>query len=201
MVGVDVAQSTWTWAPLVAAVVAGVFALVGILANQAASRRDRRREMYADAYRTALAMVEMVYRLRGVGADNVRDLADQFHQIHEDLNFHQGWIETQSEAMGRAYRRLVLSIRSETREPINEGWHAARSLTEDTSGARLGLVEANHPDVKDAKRQFLSDVADHLSWTRHNLVRERYADRQWELIKANLPDGGGGTYYEPPRAK
>jgi hypothetical protein len=198
LLAADATQVTWTWIPLVAAAVAGVFALAGIFTNLAASRRDRRRELYADAYKTALAMVEMVYRLRGAGPDNLRDLADHFHQIHEEINFHQGWIETESPEMGRAYRRLILSIRAETREPINEGWKALRELPTDKSIARLGVVSGDHPDVTAAKRQFLADVSAHLSWTRRDELRDRYSDYEWRRIRAGLRDGGGGTFYDPP---
>jgi hypothetical protein len=63
------------------------FLLLGILSNLAANRRDRRRELFADAYRAALALVEMVYRVRSADSDNARALADHYHQIHEEINF------------------------------------------------------------------------------------------------------------------
>jgi hypothetical protein len=61
-----------------------------------------------------------------------------------------------------------------------------------------GSSEGDHPDVADAKRQFIEDVADHLSWHRRDRVRERYDDHAWLRIQASLPDGGGGTFYDPP---
>lgn len=192
-------QSTWTWAPIAAAAVAAVVAVAGILVSQATTRRDRRRELYADAYRTALALVEMVYRVRRANADNAQALADHFHDLHERLNFHQGWIETESNYMGRAYRRFVLSIRAETAEPLVEAWddfHAA--MREGRPRWPATVVVGMHPDVGIAKRQFLQDVSDHLALTRGDRLRERYADRAWREIRARLPEAGGGTFYDPP---
>jgi hypothetical protein len=149
----EAAQSTWTWAPLLAAGVAGVFALIGVVASLAANRRDRRRELYAEAFRVALALVEMVYRLRSADPDNARALADHYHQLHEDINFHQEWIESESEEMGRAYRRLLLRIRAETRDPMRDGWSALRQRLAEKSPVPLGDISGGHPDVTAAKRQ------------------------------------------------
>jgi hypothetical protein len=149
----EAAQSTWTWAPLLAAGVAGVFALIGVVASLAANRRDRRRELYAEAFRAALALVEMVYRLRSADPDNARALADHYHQLHEDINFHQEWIESESEEMGRAYRRLLLRIRAETRDPMRDGWSALRQRLAEKSPVPLGDISGGHPDVTAAKRQ------------------------------------------------
>jgi hypothetical protein len=191
------AQSSWAWAPLVAAGIAGVFALVGILATLVTTRRDRRRELYADAFRTALALVEMVYRVQRADAYNARAVADHYHQIHEDINFHQGWIESESEEMGRAYRRLLLSIRAETRASMREGWGDLRQLLAQQTGKRLGK-SGGHPNVTAAKRQFLEDVSDYLSWTRRKRVQDRYSERGWRRIREDLPDERGGTFYDPP---
>ena len=193
MVAAQAAPLTWTWVPILAAGVAGVFALIGIFASLLASRKDRRRELYAEAYRTALAMVEMVYRVRRAGSDNSRDLADRFHQIHEDINFHQGWIETESEHMGRAYRRLILRIHAETKLAIKQGWMALRTSTPEAVQALSG----DHPDVTAAKTQFLADVSSHLSLLKRDDLRERYSDREWRRIRGELPNGDGGTFYDP----
>jgi hypothetical protein len=116
IVAAEGTASSWTWAPLIAAAVTGTLALLGIRTNLAATRRDRRAVLYAEAFKAALAMVEMVYRARRAG-DDMRGVLDRYHQLHEDINFHQGWIETESRHMGRAYRRLVLRIREKTHRP------------------------------------------------------------------------------------
>lgn len=191
-------QWTWTWTPLLAAGVAGVFALVGIVTNLAATRRDRRRELYAQAYRTALALVEMVYRLRTADPDNARSLADHYHQIHEDINFHQGWIESESEEMGRAYRRLLLRIRAETEDLMRDGWSALRQRLAQSSPLPLGIVSGGHPNVTAAKRQFLADMSAYLRWTGQSELRDRYSDREWRRMRGDLPAESGGTFYDPP---
>lgn len=193
------ASTSWAWAPLVAAAITGTVALIGIALNLASARRDRQAELYAEAFKAALAMVEMVYRARRAG-DNLRDVLDRYHQIHEDINFHQGWIETQSRPMGRAYRRLILRVRAATHDQIDEAFAAIRRGGGATSATWLEGVKGGHPDVSAAKTDFIEDVSDYLSWNldRREKLRERYSDHEWRRIRAALPQASGGTFYDPP---
>jgi hypothetical protein len=129
----------------------------------------------------------------------MRALADHFHEIHEQINFHQAWIETESTYMGRAYRRLVLSVQAETADALEEAWdHLRVSVLEGRQGWPHTLIKGSHPNATAAKQQFLQDVADHLAWTGSDRLRERYDDREWRIIRATLPQATGGTFYDPP---
>ena len=58
------------------------------------SQRDRRRQMYGEAFRTALAWREVVYRVRrrDNSEQHDRELIDRFHDLQERLDYYEGWI-------------------------------------------------------------------------------------------------------------
>lgn len=143
-------------------------------------------------------MVEMVYRARRAD-DSGRDVIDRYHEIHEDINFHQGWIETESQVMGRAYRRLILRIREATKRHIDDAFEAARRRSGGTAASWEEGVKGGHPDVASAKADFLCDVRDHVSWNpgRRAGLRLRYRKIAWRRFRAELPQASGGTFYDP----
>ncbi|MEJ7783473.1 MAG: hypothetical protein WKF96_01635 [Solirubrobacteraceae bacterium] len=182
------------WIPI-AALVAGAFALITLAINRYIDRRDRRRSLYADAYKAALAWVEMLYRVRRRDPDNPYPVADQFHKLQEDIDFHQAWICTESQALGRAYERLVLTVKALTAEDIKRAWIDPPCKPEDS----FSLAMETHPPVAEAKRQFMGDLQDHLSLNpeRRWALNERYDDHNWNQIKASLPGAAATTGGTP----
>lgn len=114
----SLADSVVPWAALVAAVTALAVAWSGRIAQ----RQDARRSLYSEAYKTALSWVEMLYRVRRRDPAKEHDLVEQFHTLQEQLDYHQGWIESESRALGRAYRDLVATVKHETAEGIRQAW-------------------------------------------------------------------------------
>jgi hypothetical protein len=145
--------------PLIVALVAAAVALTVAALNMYLNRADRRRDLYSAAYRAALAWVELFYRVRRRDKDNPRELVALFHQAQEDIDYHQGWLTTESAELGRAYATFVAKVKAETRPLIQQAW------TEDPCDLATGMdvLDGDRPDVETAKRQFLSDVSDHLS--------------------------------------
>lgn len=146
---------------VVAALTAAASILVGTLAalaNYFATRRDRRRLLYGDAYKTALAWREMLYRVRRRDSDGERDLINQFHELQDRLLYFEGWISSESPYMARSYQRLVASVKRVTEPLIRQAWE---SPTRQVPGnAQEGDV---HPDVSVAADLFMRDVRSHLS--------------------------------------
>ncbi|WP_280483618.1 hypothetical protein [Nocardia farcinica] len=123
------------------------------------AQRDRRRQMFGEAFRAALEWREMLYRVRR--RDNTdegeRAVIDKFHDLQERLDYYEGWIGSESKYMRRSYRKLVSEAKKATRDLIREAW--------DSPGKR-GNAENNdeqpmiNPDVQGG---FLRDVRHHLS--------------------------------------
>lgn len=163
-----------------AAVVAGIVTLAALALGRANERRDRRRTLYSEAYRAALAWVEMLYRVRRRDPARPYELAAQFHTLQEAIDFHEGWIESESIAFGRAYRRLVLEVKARTLREIQTAWAADPH----NPAGGFSLQDETHPNLAFAKRQFLTDLREHLSLlpAKRFALRARYSDERWQHI-------------------
>jgi hypothetical protein len=184
------------WIP-VAALVTGAVALIGIGLNRWIERRDRRRDLYATAYEAALDWVEMLYRVRRRDSNKTYDLADRFHDLQKTIDYHQGWIATESKELGRSYRRFVKTVKALTVKEIRAAWKSPPCKPEDGFSLEAEL----HPNVSDADEQFIRDLRDHTAvlrfWRRWSLKR-RYSDDNWREIVAAIPTphtttSNGGT--------
>ncbi len=168
-----------------AAVAAGLFALLGLALGRLYERRDRRRTLYSEAYKAALAWVEMLYRVRRRDPEQPYELAAQFHKLQEDINFYQGWIDSESIAFGRAYQRLVLEVKAMTLPDIQAAW--ANGPVDPRHG--FSLEGETHPPVETAKQQFLCDLRAHLSLKPADrlMLRSRYSNANWTRVRAAIP--------------
>lgn len=154
---------TDTEVKLIVAATAAMSAIVVAVSSAWIARafvhRDRKRTMFAEAYRTALEWREMIYRLRR--RDNTKEtdrlITDRFHDLQERLDYYEGWIGSESRYMRRSYRKLVAASKSETLPLIQDAWNRR---------GKTGNADPNdtHPksnsEIADA---FLRDVRGHLS--------------------------------------
>lgn len=121
--------------------------------------RDRRRQMYGEAFRAALEWREMLYRVRR--RDNTkehdRDIIDRFHELQERLDFYEGWIGSESKYLRRSFKRLVKASKDATQSDIQAAW--------DKRG-KSGNAEPgdSHPSIDQRVMDgYLRDVRGHLS--------------------------------------
>jgi hypothetical protein len=123
-------------------------------------RRQRRQNLYGEAYRAALAWQEMLYRVRrrAAGQESDRALINRFHELQEKINYHQGWIATESVWLGRSYAKLVDAINRKTAGLIHEAW---KSPVRDSTNGTLNTDQ--HPTIDNDCRRFLFDVRCSLS--------------------------------------
>lgn len=123
--------------------------------------QERRRELYSEAYKAAMAWGEMVYRVRRRAHDDQseRALIERFHALQEQIDYYEGWTATESKAMGRSYCRLVRAIKSKTEAEIRAAWDESVSRRPGEP-AREG---EDHPDLSVERDAFLADVRNHVS--------------------------------------
>lgn len=122
--------------------------------------RDRRRALYGTAYQQAMAWVEMLYRVRRRGNDesSARDLVERFHALQEQIDYHRGWLGSESKYLARSYCRLVGAIKRQTEPLLRTAWtDPGCAPGEATPG------DAVHPAVEQYSLDFLTDVRLHLS--------------------------------------
>lgn len=135
-----------------------VVALLSAFVGRTLAVRDRRREQYGEAYKTAVEWREMVHRVRRRQPDSDGDLAQKFHDLHERIAFHEGWIGSESEAMRRAFRTLQTEVRNETRDDIRNAWEPSAPVDVDVLEPQVVVIDRSVDDA------FLKAVRRHLSW-------------------------------------
>lgn len=157
-----------------ATLVAGGFGLYRIAAGRKDAERDRRRDLYSEAYKTALHWCEGIYRIRRRDAQGSedRDLVKHFHDMQERIAYYEAWLSMESPEMGSAYRSLLRSVKGECLPLAQAAWsQPGRPPTKPTP------PDDRHPDVSEAKEAFVQDVREHLSrrWWKRRAVKKRYS--------------------------
>lgn len=148
--------------------------------------RDRRRALYGTAYQQAMAWVEMLYRVRRRGNDeaSARELVERFHALQEQIDYHRGWLGSESKYLARSYCRLVGAIKCQTEPLMRTAWsHPGCEPGEPVAGNVL------HPSVEQYSLDFLTDVRLHLSlWPVIPLLRLAWRNRD-DNDNASPPKG------------
>lgn len=172
--GLDIAPAVG--AALVAAGAGVLLAALRALALVVSGAQERRRELYSEAYKAAMAWREMVYRVRRRtdGDEAARALIDRFHELQERIDFYEGWIASESRAMGRSFCRLVKAIKTKTEAPLRVAWEELDRRMP-AQGVR---DDDDHPDVRQERDAFLTDVRQHLSLLLYPKVAVAWRNRK-----------------------
>lgn len=151
-----------------------IVALLSAFVGRTLAVRDRRREQYGEAYKTAVEWREMLHRVRRrqTNGDGDAALAQKFHDLHERIAFHEGWIGSESEAMRRAFRTLQTAVRDETREDIQKAWKTPAPKSTEALEPQLTLA------TRTADNDFLTAVRRHLSWQPWRRVALLWSQRE-----------------------
>jgi len=167
------------WAALVAASIA----LAVAIGRHVAEARNRRRDIYSEAYRTVMDWVEMVYRVRRRSAESEGNIIQHAHEIQERIAYHEGWLASESVALRNSYSIFVEDVKRETAPLIAKAWQEPpRSVGKMTQEGDL------HPDVGEASSEFLRDVRAHLAlWppSRWSLGVRRRVAPWWNARRAS----------------
>lgn len=159
ILGVDTGE------PAVAAAVigaAGGLLLAGgrAIAWLVSGPRDRRRALYGTAYQDAMAWLEMLYRVRRRANEDAdeRQLVERFHVLQERIDYHRGWLGSESRYLARSYCRLVREIKQQSESPLQKAWRDPGCRP-----AEPPVIGEPHPSVEPQSLRFLTDVRLHLS--------------------------------------
>lgn len=121
-------------------------------------KRDSKRDLFANAYKTVLAWDEMLNRVRRRFNDTTEpiEITKEFHNLQEKLNYYEGIISVQSKWLGKSYSTLVKSVKVANSNLINEAWKNKPIKPGDDK-------EYKYPDTRLAREQFLQDTRSWLS--------------------------------------
>lgn len=172
---IDLASLATQQPAVITAAGAILVALVTATAAFFSSKRDRRRQLYGEAYKVALAWREMLYRVRRRKADKTPELVDRFHDLQEQIDYYSGWIGSESKPLQRSYARLVQKVKNETKAPLQAAWEKEP----DETSLWRSLAGEVHPDVSAAADEFLQDVRNHLSAWQVPKLMVVWRNRTW----------------------
>jgi len=147
-----------TLAIAIPAATAIVVACLSALAAYFAGKRERRRGLYSEAVKAAVAWREMLYRVRRREKAQERALINQSHDIQEQQTYFRAWVGSESKYMQRSYDILVAEIKKATDELISDAWDDPVRPVPGNSAP-----DDEHPDIGACVDSFLRDVRSHLS--------------------------------------
>jgi phage-related minor tail protein len=160
---------------VIAAVVTGLVALLVLAGNQYQARKDRLRKDFAEALAAVERYAELPYRIlrRQDSTPEVRGhIAEQVHEVQQDILFHKSWVRIQSSEVAEVYDALLGAMREEAGVAMTQAWNTApitrdedMSLGDGFSFTQMGVERVRYVE---AVRWQLQPVI--LRWTRERLI-------------------------------
>jgi hypothetical protein len=187
------------WIPILAATIAAFVAAVTLAMNMTAGRRDRRRNLYSDAYRATMSWIEMAYRAHHARPDEDAAFLDGYHKLWEDIRYYQGWILMESYELGYSFALFKEAVQTVCEDVIESAW---ASRTEESKPLGALPVEPSPETFRYEQDRFLEDARDQLSpnpFTRRAMrrrVQERIA-KEGPARVSGLPVNAASPRGEP----
>jgi hypothetical protein len=176
------------WATVIAALFAGLIATISLAVNATSGRRERRRNLYSEAYRTTMTWVEMAYRAHHAQPED-EELLVAYHKLWEGLRYYEGWVLFESPELGYSYARFKEAIERVCDNYIEKAWS---QRSEEPRPLVELPVEPRPETYQKEMDSFLEDVRDHLSpypWRRAAMKRrvKGRIDREGGTRVSGLP--------------
>jgi hypothetical protein len=142
-----------------------ITALVGLIGGRWAQATNRRRDAYAAAVKTLVALAEYPYRIRRRTSDDPDELARLVgigHDLQEQLRCHQTWIITESRWVADIYRETIQAITDETAPASRAAWTSEPINT----GSGMNLGDWGPHDVLPSILRLQYAIACRFGWRR-----------------------------------
>ena len=137
---------------------------------------SRQRTAFADALRAIAQYKEMPYAIRrrdktNLPSERVR-LSEVVRTIQADLTYHQTWIRSESESVGKAYDALVTETRKVAGIAMRDAWIAKPIVRDDQMNIGPELVDLR--SLTPFEKAYTQAVSEHLAViTSSRLARAR----------------------------
>lgn len=153
----------WWLAPaVIAAVIAGIVAVLGVIVNGRRARLDRQRALFAEAFGDVAAYCEYPYIVRrrrdDLGGEDASRISGELSDVQRRLNHNRAVLQVEAPRVGRAYARLVEETRKVAGASIHEGWDQPLRAVGD-----VHVVDVDLTPLELHQARFLTAAADHLS--------------------------------------
>jgi hypothetical protein len=163
----------WVAPAIIAAVIAGVIAVVTLMVNGRRARADRQRELLGDAFGDVSSYCEYPYIVRRRRHDEPEQerlrITTGLSEVQRKLNHNRAVLRVEAPRVARAYDALVAATRRVAGASIHEGWNTP--ITADTG---VHVTDVDLTGIKPFEDAYLTAVADHLAllpWCVRNAAR------------------------------
>jgi hypothetical protein len=160
---------------VIAAVLTGFVALLVFAGNQYQARKDGLRKDFAEALAAVERYAELPYRIlrRQDSTPEVRGhIAEQVHEVQQDILFHKSWVRIQSSEVAEAYESLLRAMREEAGAAMTRAWNTAPIFRDEDmplgTGFSFPLMNAERVKYVEAVRWQLQPTV--LRWARERLI-------------------------------
>jgi hypothetical protein len=122
------------WAPLIAAALAAMAALIGYWMTYRAKRTETKAESYAKALAAVEAYKQLPYRIRrrtSADANTRAELERLISDVEQEIAFYRRWLLLDSERVGLAYDALVRRVYKVGSDFRREAWMQDPAKTDD----------------------------------------------------------------------
>ena len=167
------ASSAWISAPVIAAVITGLVALMVLAVNQYQARQDARRKDFAEALAAVERYAELPYRVvrRQDSTPEVRGrIAEFIHEVQQDLLFHRSWMRIQAPRVADVYDSLLQTTREEAGSAMTDAWKATPISKDEDMPLRVGL---SFPRMAQERVKYIEAVRYELEFPPLRLFRDR----------------------------
>ncbi len=131
---------------------------VGALISYYKSTRLHKKEIVAKATETAIARVEILYKVlrrtkdKSLLASDELAIRNEMHEIQKKTDFYLSILKSESAWLGASYEKLIEGIKKETEPKLQEGWK------QKPKGVGVQLKGYSHPVIKPLRDSFTKDV-------------------------------------------
>ena len=107
----------------------------------------KRKELVSSACQTALARVEMVYRIQRRSEDKNHkeqdsiNIRDKFHKIQEDTVFYESMLFLESKRLKKAYCRFIEKIKEELGMEMVSAWDGSGGIQKRIKPLSMQIIE------------------------------------------------------------
>lgn len=159
-----------------------VSALVGGVISNWHSYRLKRKELIASATRSALARVEMYYRIRRRTDDRSDQIKirDSFHSIQADNDYYISLLYSESPWLGDTYVMFIAALKKETMPLLQQAWDESPM---GPSAKLENTIKPNHVLIEKYRNQFATDSKRYFNPLARSWMWLRYTFRKF--IKDN----------------
>jgi hypothetical protein len=162
MIAADTPASIGLWGPTLAVgILTAAVGLLTLAVNQIRARKDRQRELFADAFATVTEYREypFIVRRRDQSGSDKQAITSSLSAVQARLNQHAARLRVEAPRVGRAYAHLVRETRRVAGAEITRAW----DLDPLPADGPMHVRDVDLRELDAVDDIFLREVGDHLA--------------------------------------